>query len=606
MPRSSVSAKLYLAFLILAALVTLGSLLAIGKTRQFASLSAEFEAASQASRYVEQVNGLIYGVVMESRGVYMSPDIAAARRYAEGLSKLNDRIGAVVRFWGAAVGANDSGQFAAFSKRIDQFQEFRNEVARRGGEIGPAAAREWGDNDANRSVTIPLMEDIQDLARVYQARSDALSAAMGEVAAESGWILAVLLVATIMAAVGGMIMLRRTVAWPLSEIARVTQAVAAGQPDVAIPYRRREDEIGALARSIEVFKDAMRRNHELNRSVLAETEARAQHERQDAEARRESEAEQVRQVRERAAYTERIIGRFRMAAENILEGFGTETVTLSQTAGTLQGIAGQVRAQAKTATSASEQTSANVKSVSDAAEELAGSIEEISRQLAQATKVVQLAGSNTKASAAQIEELAATAQRIGAVVYMIQAIAGQTNLLALNATIEAARAGEAGKGFAVVAQEVKALAAQTAKATEEIAQQITAIQSSTQDAVGSVRLIGESMRQIDEATTAIAGAIEEQEATTRQMNQNLHSAAGGTQLLAANIGAMAGRTDVTNRSADEVLAASNRIQAQAGQLTEEFERFFKELREGPGERRSTDNPDYAGARRRKSERSAAA
>ena len=230
----------------------------------------------------------------------------------------------------------------------------------------------------------------------------------------------------------------------------------AGQPEVDIPYRRRGDEIGALARSIGVFKNAMRRNHELNRSVLAETEARARRERRDAEARRESEAEQVRQVRERAAYTDRIVGRFRMAVENILEGFGSETVTLSQTAGTLQGIAGQVRAQAKTATAASEQTSANVKSVSDAAEELAGSIEEISRQLAQAAKVVQLAGSNTEASAAQIEELAATAQRIVAVVYMIQAIAGQTNLLALNATIEAARAGEAGKGFAVVAQEVKA------------------------------------------------------------------------------------------------------------------------------------------------------
>src|SRR6202030_7336 len=157
--------------------------------------------------------GLIYGVVMESRSIYMSPDIATARRYAEGLGKLNDRIGAVVRSWGAAVGANDAGQFAPFHKRIDQFQEFRGEVARRGVEIGPAAGREWGDNDANRSVTIALMEDIQDLARVYQARSDALSTAMGQVAAESGWILAGLLGATIMAAVGGMIMLRRTVAW---------------------------------------------------------------------------------------------------------------------------------------------------------------------------------------------------------------------------------------------------------------------------------------------------------------------------------------------------------------------------------------------------------
>jgi methyl-accepting chemotaxis protein len=598
MPRISVAAKLYLTFSILAGLVTLGSLLAIEKSHEIANLNGEFERAYQASRYVEQVNGLIYGVVMESRGVYMSPNVVTAKGYGENLLKLNDRIAVVVKEWEAVVHAEDTQQFAAFAGRIQQFMEFRRELVRRGVDISPAAGREWGDNEANRAVRSALNKDIDGLAQIYEARSNQQFALMKRLVTEGIWILIALVGAAILVALAGMAIIRGAVARPLSEITRVTQSVAAGQADVDIPYLPRHDEIGALARSIGIFKDAMARNHELNRKVLAETEARARHEREEAEARRTIEADQVRDVKERVAYTNKLIETFRTAVEKILDGFGTETMSLSHTAEALQGIAGQVRTQAQTATAASDRTSADVKSVSAAAGELAVSIEEIARQVNQATAVVQHAGSNTKASATQIEQLAATAQRIGAVVGMIQAIAEQTNLLALNATIEAARAGEAGKGFAVVAQEVKALAGQTAKATEEIGQQITAIQGSTQDAVSSVRLIGESMQQIDNATAAIAGAIEEQEATTRQMNQNLHSAAGGTQLLAENIALMAGRTDDTNRSAEEVMEASTHIQVEAGRLTTEFERFFTALREGPGIRPSADDPARSGPQQR--------
>ena len=593
MPRMSIATKLYLTFSILAGLVSLGSFLAMDKSHEFASLNDEFESAYKASRYVDQVNGLIYAVVMESRGVYMSPDTAAAKRFGDNLLAYNDEIDAVVKKWSAVVRGDDAQQFAAFRMRIEQFGEFRRELVRRGAEIDPAAGREWGDNEANRSVRSALNTDIEGLAAIYEARSNALFVRMKQVETANNWILMFLAIAAVWVALAGIAIIRRAVALPLSGITAVTGLVAAGNAEVHIPYQRRQDEIGALARSIGVFKDAMRRNHELGQSMLAETEARAQLEREEAEARRASEADLARGVRERAEHTDRSIAAFRSAAEKILDGFSTETMALSQTAETLQGIAGQVRNQAKTATATSDQTSANVKSVSGAAEELAGSIEEIARQVAQATKVVQNAGSNTKASAAQIEQLAVTAQRIGAVVGMIQAIAEQTNLLALNATIEAARAGAAGKGFAVVAQEVKALAGQTAKATEEIAQQITAIQSSTRDAVGSVRLIGDSMQQIDNVTTAIAGAIDEQEATTREMNHNLHLAAGGTQTLAEHIAAMAGRTDETNRSAEEVLDASTHIQTQAPRLTEEFERFFRELRKDQADR--ADDPAHTDA-----------
>jgi len=599
MPRMSIAAKLYLIFSIMAGVVALGCVLAVEKGREHAALNEEFGMAYKASRYVDQVNGLIYAVVMESRGIYMSPDAAAAKQFGDGILRLNDEIEDVLNNWNAVVGADDAEQFAAFRQRIEQFRKFRRELVRLGTQVSPAAGREWGDNDANRTVRSALNKDVHDLAYIYDQRSNSLYAQMTQVETAINWILSGTVIGTVLVAFAGIGIIRGAVVQPLSDITRVTELVAGGQSDVEIPHLPRKDEIGALARSIGIFKDAMRRNDELNQSMLAVTEKRARLEREEAEARRAGEADRVREVSERAAYMDGLIEAFRKAVETILEGFSTETMALSQTAETLQGIAGQVRTQAKIATATSDQTSANVKSVSAAAEELAGSIEEIARQVTQATKVVQHAGSNTKASASQIEQLAATAQRIGAVVGIIQAIAEQTNLLALNATIEAARAGEAGRGFAVVAQEVKALAGQTAKATEEIAQQITAIQSSTRDAVGSVRLIGESMEQIDDVTAAIAGAIEEQEATTREMNQNLHSAAGGTQTLAEHIAGMAGRTDETNRSAEQVLEASTHIQAQATRLTEEFERFFHDLRVGPGERRTAEDPAYSGPQRRK-------
>jgi methyl-accepting chemotaxis protein len=580
MPKLSIATKLYLTFSIMAVLVTSGSLLAIEKSRVYAELNDEFESAFRASRHLEQVNGLIYGVVMESRGVYMSPDISTAKRYGDGLLKLNAEIGEAVAQWSRFVRADDAVKFEAFRKRIEQFQEFRRELVRRGVEINPAAGREYGDNEANRSVRAALNKDIESLAQIYTQRSNEIYGAMKLIAAQTYWILLGLVGLTILVAMAGVIIIWRAVARPLAHITRVTEAVAAGQSTIVIPYLPRRDEIGALARSIEVFKEALRRNDELSQQALANTEARARAEREDVEQRRAAEADRTREVRRQVAYTERLIEGFSSAIEQILGSFSTETMALSHTAETLQGIARQVRTEAQAATSNSDETSGNVKSVSRAAEALSASIQDISRQVGDASKVVRLAGSNTRASADQIEQLAANAQRIGAVVGIIQAIAEQTNLLALNATIEAARAGEAGKGFAVVAQEVKALAGQTAKATDEIAQQIAAIQGATQDAVGSVRGTGETMRQIDAVTSAIVGAIAEQAATTRDMNRNLHAAAGGTRHLADNIATMAGRTDETNQAAEQVLEACVRIQSQAASLTDEFERFFNELRQG--------------------------
>jgi methyl-accepting chemotaxis protein len=276
------------------------------------------------------------------------------------------------------------------------------------------------------------------------------------------------------------------------------------------------------------------------------------------------------------------------------------------TAQTLTDVASNAKEHSGSAAVASDDTATNVNTVASASEELTASIHEIARHVTQATTVVRDAGATTETSAAEIEGLAAAGQRIGAVIDLIQAIAAQTNLLALNATIEAARAGDAGKGFAVVAQEVKSLANQTAKATEEIALQVAGIQTSTKSAVEAVRHVAASMTEIEKVTTAIASAVEEQGAATQEISRNATLAAEGTKVLAENISTVNGAIGETTRSAGAVLDASLSLSDEASRLTAEVQNFFRALQTGPFERRETDSPDFSGPERRAERRTRAA
>jgi methyl-accepting chemotaxis protein len=215
---------------------------------------------------------------------------------------------------------------------------------------------------------------------------------------------------------------------------------------------------------------------------------------------------------------------------------------------------------------------------------LSASVAEIGRQVRQSASAVEQTGQRTEKSIAEIEGLAAATQRIDGVLSLIQAIAEQTNLLALNATIEAARAGEAGRGFAVVAHEVKALAGQTAKATEEIGQNVGLIQASTKNAVDAVREIGHAVRGINDITTHIAEAIQQQDGATREISANAQSAAQGNQTLVANIGSLHDAIGETGTAAESVLAASVDLASTADVLSREVEKFFHNLRSGGAER----------------------
>ncbi|MGZ5877289.1 MAG: methyl-accepting chemotaxis protein [Bradyrhizobium sp.] len=553
--RFSLAAKLYSIFALFAVLTAAIAILSHYNTRRDAELTEAIETASRAALNVERVNSLVYAVVMESRGIYMSTEPPVVKKYGEGLLQFNDKILAVVKNWESIVKADDAEQFAIFKKRIEQFVDFRKELVRRGVEIGAAAGREWGDNDANRAVRSALNKDLEALSKVYAERSRQIAQqtktnrTMAFVLTGLGG-LALVLVGI------GVLIISRSVARPLSLITATIKRVAEGDQNVEVPHTHRADEIGALARAIQIFKEAMDRNRNLNSQVLLDSKARE----------------------ERAQHIETSVEAFRAAIGGVLRAVTDNASAMRDTAQSITKVASDASGRAVAAAGATEQASSNVFAVASAAEELSNSVEEIGRQVRQSAGVVEQAGLRTEKSITEIESLAAATQRIDGVLNLIQAIAEQTNLLALNATIEAARAGDAGRGFAVVAHEVKALAGQTAKATSEIGQNVGLIQASTRNAVDAVREIGNAVRDINEVTSNIAGAVGQQDAATREISANAQLAAQGNETLVANIGSLSDAIGETNKTATSVLSASSDLTATAETLSREVEKFFQNLR----------------------------
>ena len=293
--------------------------------------------------------------------------------------------------------------------------------------------------------------------------------------------------------------------------------------------------------------------------------------------RLEKERDEMAALESRRAVIETAIAAFRGRMEKLLRTVGGSADAMRTTASTLSGSSNETSQHAQSAVQASNEASSSVKTASIAAEELTTSIAEIGHQLQLTNGVVQVAVNEAKATDHEIEALAAKARQIGDVVKLIRDIAGQTNLLALNATIEAARAGEAGRGFAVVAAEVKTLAVQTAKATEDITAQISGVQSSTTGAVEAIRRIAERMLEINRYTSAVAASIEQQSAATGQISRNVTNAAEGTIVVASVLGKVSDAATHTHSSARTMLDGSQAVELAVAELRTEVEQFLAKV-----------------------------
>jgi methyl-accepting chemotaxis protein len=368
--------------------------------------------------------------------------------------------------------------------------------------------------------------------------------------------LAVILGFTVIVGIGVGYYLIRDVSSGIASIVKPMQALSNGDLTAEVPHQGETTEIGAMAGTLQMFKEALIAKKAADEAASLDADAKI----------------------ERGRRVDSITRDFEAMIGQIVETVSSASTQLEASAGTLTSTANRAQELTTAVAAASEEASTNVQSVASATEELTSSVNEISRQVQESALMAGAAVDQARKTNDRVSELSKAAARIGDVVELINTIAGQTNLLALNATIEAARAGEAGRGFAVVASEVKALAEQTAKATGEIGQQIAGIQNATQDSVGAIKEISNTIEKLSEISSTIAAAVEEQGAATQEIARNVQQAAQGTQQVSANITDVQRGAGETGAASSQVLSAAQTLSGDSTRLKLEVGKFLTSVR----------------------------
>ncbi len=494
--------------------------------------------------------------ISEARHV-MSADPEEMKSIEADIAKASSAIAEDLKQYGALVSSGaERDNFKAIQTSIDAYYQLHDKLlslSLDNKKEEAAALYKGALNDAIKAVNEQV-----DAAVLMNENGSAESMSASSAAYSRAFIvLASIFTVSLLLGVSSIAFAMLRIIRPISAMTGAMDALSQGTTSVEIPGVGRADEIGSMASAVQVFKDNMIEAEQL-RSAQAEAEKRA--------------AEQ------RKADMRKLANDFQQAVGGIVDAVSNASSHLESAATSLTKTAEMTQSQSGMVAAASEQTSSNVQGVATAAEELSSTVSEISRQVQQSSDIANRAVAQAAATNGRVGELSESANRIGDVIQLINSIAGQTNLLALNATIEAARAGDAGKGFAVVAQEVKALAAQTGKATSEIAQQISAMQQATKEAVDAIHEISTTISQMSEISGAIAAAVEQQGATTKEISRNVSEAAKGTCEVASNITDVSRGASETGSAASQVLASAKTLSGESRTLKDKVGSFLDRVR----------------------------